>query len=83
MNYAPSAARRVTLSSSNPVASVPASVTVSPASYRASFTVATSAVSASTSATISAAFAGLTQTALITVRPGTAPPPSAVLVIAT
>ncbi len=81
LKYAPpSASVTVTLSSSNTtVARVPSTVTVSPGATQASLTVSTSEVAGSTAATISAGFDGSVQTATITVKPATSPPPSAVL----
>jgi hypothetical protein len=65
---APSGGAVVGLSSSNqPVAGVPATVTVPSGATGATFTVSTSAVSTSTSATISAAYGGVTRTATQTV----------------
>ena len=69
---APAGGASVTLSSSNTVATVPASVAVPAGATSATFSVATTAVSASTSATITGAFGGATKTAALTVTP---PPP--------
>jgi len=66
---APSGGAIVSLSSSNTtVATVPASVTVPGGTTSATFAVTTLAVTASTSVTISASYAGVTQTALLTVK---------------
>ena len=60
----------VTLSSSNTsVATVPASVTIPAGSTSAVFTVTTLIVNSSTTVTISAIYAGVTQTAVLTVTP--------------
>jgi serine protease AprX len=66
---APAGGAQVTLSSSDPAATVPASVTVSPEATSASFGLTTSAVATPTPVTISASYGGATQTALLTVRP--------------
>ncbi len=56
-------------SSSTSTATVPASVTVAAGASSATFTVSTSAVTTSTPVTISASYAGVTQTASLTVAP--------------
>lgn len=65
----------VNLASSNPVASVPASVTVVAGATSASFNVGTTTVTATTSATISGTFNGVTRSATLTINPTAAPPP--------
>jgi hypothetical protein len=66
---APAGGAQVTLSSNNPAAVVPASVTVAPGGTSANFSVTTSAVAASTPVSISASYGGGTQTASVTVIP--------------
>ncbi len=67
---APTGGAAVTLtSSSTSTATVPASVTVAAGASSATFTVTTSAVTMSTPVTISASYAGVTQTASLTVAP--------------
>jgi LmbE family N-acetylglucosaminyl deacetylase len=66
---APAGGAQVALSSSNPAASVPASVTVAAGAASASFSITTSVVAASTPITISGAYGGATQTASLTVVP--------------
>jgi hypothetical protein len=67
---APSGGAVVMLASSNgAVASVPPSVTVAAGATSASFSVTTTPVSVSTNVNISATYAGLTRTAVLTVRP--------------
>jgi hypothetical protein len=66
---APSGGALVTLSSANPVASVPTSVTVSANSSTANFTVNTTPVSATTSGNITATYSGVTKSATLTVKP--------------
>jgi hypothetical protein len=69
----------VGLSSSQVVASVPASVTVSAGATSASFTITSSSVSASTAVTITATYNSVQQTATLTVNPaalGPLPAPS-------
>jgi LmbE family N-acetylglucosaminyl deacetylase len=66
---APAGGAQVTLSSSNPAAVVPASVTVAAGATSATFSVTTNAVAASTPVTISASYSGVTQTASLTVLP--------------
>jgi len=60
-------------SSSTATATVPASVTVAAGASSATFTVSTSAVTTSTPVTISASYAGVTQTASLTVGPQALP----------
>jgi len=70
---APAGGALVSLSSSNTaVATLPASVSIPTGATSAPFTLSTLAVTAPTSATISASYAGVTQTAPLTVTP--APP---------
>jgi hypothetical protein len=65
---APSSGAAVTLSSSNTsAATVPASVSIASGASSATFTVTTSSVSTSTSSTISASYAGVTDSALLSV----------------
>ncbi|HEV8563021.1 MAG TPA: FG-GAP-like repeat-containing protein, partial [Actinophytocola sp.] len=66
---APSGGFAVALSSNNPAASVPASVTVPVGATSATFTVTTSAVTMSTPVTITASAGGVTRTATLTVNP--------------
>jgi hypothetical protein len=66
---APSGGFAVALSSNNPAASVPASVTVPVGATSATFTVTTSAVTTSTPVTITASAGGVTRTATLTVNP--------------
>jgi len=69
---APSGGVTVTLSSSNPaVATVPGGVTVAAGGTTATFAVATSAVTTATTVTISGTSGGVTQSAQLTVTPGT------------
>lgn len=65
---APTGGAVVSLSSSDPSVSVPASVTVAEGATSATFPVTTSAVSATTKVTISATFNGITQNSSLTVR---------------
>src|SRR2546427_11718171 len=60
---APAGGAQVTLSSNDPAAVVPASVTVAPGGTSAGFSLTTSAVAASTAVSISASYGGGTQTA--------------------
>jgi hypothetical protein len=66
---APAGGAQVALSSNNPAASVPASVTVAAGAASASFSVTTSPVGTSTPVTISGSYGGGTQTAALTVVP--------------
>ena len=66
---APSGGALVSLSSTNPAASVPTSVTVSANSSTANFTVNTTPVSATTSGNITATYSGVTKSATLTVKP--------------
>ncbi len=66
-SYAPPAGVVVTLASSSPAATVPASVTVPGGQRSATFTVSTTEVNAASTATISAAAGGVTQTATLTI----------------
>ena len=65
---APAAGAVVTLTSNNPAATVPASVTVAGGTtVSPAFTIATSAVAANTPVTISATYGGITATGTLTV----------------
>jgi len=66
---APAGGLVVTLGSSAPAATPPASVTVEAGSSSAIFTIATAAVTASATATISATYGGVTKTTVLTVNP--------------
>ena len=66
---APAGGAQVALSSSDPAATTPASVTVAAGATSATFSVATGAVAVSTPVTISASYGGATQTASLTVLP--------------
>src|ERR1019366_8109598 len=67
-NPAPSTGASVTLTSSNPaIVSVPATVAVPVGATSTSFAIATSSVTSTTSAVISSTYAGITQTATLTV----------------
>jgi len=66
---APSGGFTATLSSNNPAAAVPASVTVVQGATSATFAIATSSVTASTPVTITASAGGVTRTATLTVTP--------------
>lgn len=66
---APSGGLVVSLSSDNPAAVVPATITVAAGASSGTFTAATSAVSASTPVTIAAAQGGVTRTTTLTVNP--------------
>jgi hypothetical protein len=66
---APEGGAVVTLASANPAATVPNSVTVAPNSSSVNFTVNTTSVSASTAGNITATYAGVTQSAALTVNP--------------
>ena len=66
---APAGGAVVSLSSNNPAATAPGSVTVAAGSSTATFTVNTSAVSSSTPVTISGVYSGVTRTASLTVTP--------------
>lgn len=65
----------VNLASSNPAATVPASVTVAAGASSAGFTINTTTVSATMSAVISGTFNGVTRSATLTINPVAAPPP--------
>ena len=75
LSAAAPAATVVTLASSNPVATVPASVTVAAGASSANFTVATGTTNATMTAVISGTFNGVTRSATLTINPVTAPPP--------
>jgi hypothetical protein len=66
---APSGGMTVTLSSSDPVAAVPANVTVAQGATSATFTIATGTVSSSTPATITASDGAVSRTATLTINP--------------
>jgi len=67
----------VALTSSNPaVAAVPASLSLPPKASSGEFLISTGTVSSSTTITISASYAGITQSATLTVTPGTLVPQS-------
>ncbi len=66
---APNGGSVVLLSCDNPVASVPASITVPAGSTSTSFTITTTAVAGPTSATITAVYGGITKTGVLTVTP--------------
>jgi hypothetical protein len=66
---APSGGTVVTLSSSDPSASVPASVTVPAGANTVGFVITTTAVTINTAVTISATYGGVTKTATLTVLP--------------
>jgi len=66
---APNGGVVVALSDNSPAASVSASVTVPSGSSSATFTISTTTVASSTSAIISASYAGVTQTATLTITP--------------
>jgi hypothetical protein len=66
---APAGGVVVTLSTANPAASVPASVTVPDGASTATFAIGTSAVSVSTVGTLSASYGGVTKTVTLTVNP--------------
>jgi len=61
---------------------VPATITVPAGATSATFAVTTNAVAQATSATISAGFAGVTQTAVLTVNPSSPPGQTATLTVA-
>jgi len=65
----PTGGEVVSLSSSNPSATLPASVTVTAGKTSATFTITTSAVSSSTPASITASVGNLTASATLTVTP--------------
>lgn len=66
---APAGGTVVSLSSSNPAVSVPATVTIPQGGTSASFTMNTSPVATATTATVSVSFGGVTQTTSLTVLP--------------
>ncbi|HXC48920.1 MAG TPA: N,N-dimethylformamidase beta subunit family domain-containing protein [Candidatus Sulfotelmatobacter sp.] len=73
---APSGGAQISLSSNNPgVAIVPSSVTIAAGATSATFNISTATVSASTAVTISAIYAGVTQSAGLTITPAPPPPP--------
>jgi hypothetical protein len=69
---APTGGIVVTLSSSNGVATVPATVTIAAGSATATFSVTTTTVTTATASTITAAHNGVTRNATVTVNPQTA-----------
>ena len=73
---APAGGAVVSLSSSHPAITVPASATVAQGSSSASFAIATSAVSSTTMATLSATYLGVNKGTAFTVNP--VPPPTLV-----
>jgi hypothetical protein len=73
---APTGGAQVALSSNNGAASVPPSVTIAAGATSATFAVSTSAIASSTTDTISAAYAGVTNTASLTVTAAPPPPPT-------
>jgi uncharacterized protein (TIGR03790 family) len=75
---APSGGVTLSLSSSNPAATVPQSVTVPAGQSQMDFQIATSPVGSDTLVTISAAYAGATTTASLTVSGTGAPPTSTI-----
>lgn len=79
---APSGGALVRLSSANPAAAVPASVTVAAGAVTATFGVSTSAVTANTSISITATYGGVSRTTTLTVTPasGSGPLPAPTLV---
>ena len=74
---APTGGAVVSLSDNSSATAVPTSVTVAAGATTATFTVMTSAVTISTSVTISAVYAGVTQTAILTVNPAPLAAPAA------
>jgi len=66
---APTGGAVISLSSSDPSVTVPASVTIPEGTTSATFAVSTSPVAAATTSTVSAVFGGAAQTAAITVEP--------------
>ncbi len=76
---APAGGAAVTLISDNPVATVPATVTVAAGNTTSpAFTITTTAVTAAINADISATYGGITVSATLTVNPPAAPSASAV-----
>jgi len=59
----------LTLSSSNPVVTVPSSLSVATSSYSATFNVTTTAVTTETVVTITAFYGGVSQSAILTLEP--------------
>lgn len=74
LNSAPNTGTAVTLSSNNPAATVPASVTVNASATSASFNIATTAVATATPVTIAGTLNG-TQSATLMLTPVAGPPP--------
>ena len=66
---APSAGALVSLSSANPAASVPSSITIPANSSSASFTITTTTVTTTTSGNITATYSGASKSATLTVNP--------------
>ncbi len=75
-NPAPTGGFTATLSTNNPIATVPATVTVPAGQTNVSFSVPTAVVTQSTGLTIFATAGGITQLAPLTVNPAAPPPPS-------
>ncbi len=69
LSGAATASTVVSLTSSNTVATVPASVTVPAGASSASFTITTASVTSTTSATITATLNGVTRSATLTINP--------------
>lgn len=72
---APSGGVVVTLSSANPAASVPSSITIPANSSSASFTISTTTVTTTTAGNITATYSGASKSATLTVNP---PAPAAI-----
>ena len=75
---APAGGAVVSLTSANPAASPPSSVTVAASALSANFTVITSTVTATTAGNIAASYGGITKSATLTVNPP-APTPVALI----
>ena len=71
----PSAGALVSLSSANPAASVPSSITIPANSSSASFTISTTTVTTTTVGNITATYSGASKSAILTVNP---PAPAAI-----
>lgn len=82
-NPAPTGGYTVTLSSNNPVATVPPSVTVPAGETTASFTVTTIPVAQTTALTIFAKAGALSALTPLTVNPAAPPPPTTVMLTVT
>ncbi len=72
---APSTSALVSLSSANPAASVPSSITIPANSSSASFTISTTTVTTTTAGNITATYSGASKSAILTVNP---PAPAAI-----